>query len=318
MATPTAEPTARKRRRKTRTKNISPLPALVASDFTASQIDLTPGKEHVFCPACENWTPITGVLGTPVLVPHHTTPYHDPTTTPRRCSNTNRRITLDTVIDTWRAELAERTQASATVASRRPTKVLPKPKAHAAPAASQLKPAPLSAEQVRRVFRQHQEQCLACRGEAKNQNGQTLPCPDGERLAVTVLRLFRQEPKRQALREFFARERRRFDREYAGAAPKREAGWAAVLPAVQNADQLRRAVPQDARPTEGRPEIPLDHLVPRQAPAQPEKGRLKCEYCSATESSLADAVAAGWCRIIRRPHCGRCANRFPAWTRTSF
>ncbi|MFJ8769886.1 hypothetical protein [Streptomyces clavifer] len=314
MATTTVEPQARKRRRKTRTKNISPLPALLASELTASQIDLTPGKEHVFCPACSNWTPITGVLGTPVLVPHHTTPYHDPTTTPRRCSNTNRRITLDTAIGTWRADLAERTQASPTVASRRPTKVLPKPKAHPAPAASQLAPVPLSAEQVRRMFRQHQEQCLACRGEARDRAGQKLPCRDGERLAVTFLRLLRQEPKRQAVREFFARERRRFDREYAGATPKRGAGWAAVLPAVQNADQLRRAVPQGTHPTDG-PEVPL---VPRQAAAQPERGQLMCERCGATESSLVDAVAAGWHRITRRLHCGRCADRFPAWTRTSF
>ncbi|MFI8007959.1 hypothetical protein [Streptomyces sp. NPDC086010] len=317
MATTTVEPKARKRRRKTRTKNVSPLPALVASELTASQIDLTPGKEHVFCPACENWTPITGVLGTPVLVPHHTTPYHDPTTTPRRCSNTNRRITLDTALDTWRADLAERTEASATVASRRPTKVLPKPKAHAAPAASQLTPIPLSAEQVRKMFRQHQEQCLACRGEARDRTGQTLPCRDGERLAATFLRLLRQEPKRQAVREFFARERRRFDREYAKAAPKREAGWAAVLPTVQNADQLRRAVPQGAHPTGG-PDVPLDHLAPRQAAEQPANGRLKCERCGATEPSLVEAVAAGWCQITRRPHCGRCAQRFPAWTRTSF
>lgn len=316
MATTTVEPKARKRRRKTRTKNISSLPPIIASELTASQIDLTPGREHVFCPACKNWTPITGVLSTPVLVPHHTTPYHDTTTTPRRCSNTNRRITLDTAIDTWRADLAERTEVSATVASRRPTKVLPKPKTPPAPAASQLTPVPLNAEQVRRVFRQHQEQCLACRGEARDQAGQTLPCRDGERLAVTVLRLFRQEPKRQAIREFFARERRRFDREYARAAPKREAGWAAVLPAVQNADQRRRP-PQSARSAEG-PEVPLDHLVPRQAAEQPEKGQLKCEHCGATEVSLVDAVAAGWCLILRRTHCGRCADRFPAWMRTQF
>ncbi|MFD7532225.1 hypothetical protein ACFV8E_32300 [Streptomyces sp. NPDC059849] len=317
MATTTVEPKARKRPRKTRTKNVSRLPAIVASQLKANQIDLTPGKEHVICPDCENWTPITGVLGTPVLVPHHTTTYRDRTTTPHRCSSSYRRIVLDTAIDGWRAELAERTEVSATVSSRRATKVLPKPKTSSVPAASQLKPAPLSAEQVRRVFRRHQEQCLACKGEARNQNGQTLPCPDGERLAVTVLRLFRQEPKRQAVREFFVRERRRFDREYAEAAPKREAGWAAVLPAVQNADQLRRAVPQGVRLTEG-PEVPLDRLVPRQAAEQPEGGQLKCGHCGATESSLAGAVAAGWCRITRRPHCGRCANRFPAWTRTSF
>ncbi|WP_203632790.1 hypothetical protein [Streptomyces halstedii] len=317
MATITAEPKARKRRRKTRTKNVSSLPAIVASQLKADEINLTPGKEHVICPTCSNWTPITGILGTPVLVPHHTTPYHDRTTTPRRCSSSNRRITLDTALDAWRAELTERTEVSATVASRRPTKVLPKPKTSGVAAASQLKPVPLSAEQVRRTFRQHQKQCLACKGEATDRTGQALPCPDGERLAVTFLRLFRQEPKRQAVRELFARERRRFDREYAKAAPKREAGWAAVLPAVQNADQLRRAVPQGARLTES-PEVPLDRLAPRQAAAQPEKGQLKCEHCGATEASLVDAVAAGWCQITRRPHCGRCAQRFPAWTRTSF
>ncbi|MFD5728332.1 hypothetical protein ACFWMT_19875 [Streptomyces sp. NPDC058368] len=317
MATTTAEPQARKRRRKTRTKNISPLPPLVASHFKIAQIDLTPGKEHVFCPSCENWTPITGVLGTPVLVPHHTTPYHDRTATPRRCSNTNRRIILDIAVETWREQLVERTEVSASVASRRATRVLPKPKGRSVPAASQLKPVPLSAEQVRRVFRQHQEQCLACRGEATDRTGQTLSCPDGERLAITFLRLVRQEPKRQAVREFFARERRRFDREYAKAAPKRGAGWAAVLPAVQSADQLRRTVPQGARLTEG-PEVPLDRLAPRQAAEQAEQGQLACERCGAAESSLADAVAAGWCRITRRLHCGRCAARFPAWARIPF
>ncbi|MFC7933256.1 hypothetical protein [Streptomyces cinereoruber] len=256
MATTTVEPKARKRRRKTRTKNVSPLPAIAASKFKASQIDLTPGKEHVICPDCKTWTPITGVRRTPVLVPHHTTPYHDRTTTPRRCSSSNRRIILDTEVDTWREELAERAEVSATVASRRPTKVLPKPKTGAVPAVSQLKPVPVSAEQVRRVFRQHQEQCLACRGEVKDRDGQTLPCPDGERLAVTFLRLFRQEPKRQAVREFFARERRRFDRQYAAAAPaKRQAEWAAVLPAVRDADTRRADVPFAPAPPEG-PSVP--------------------------------------------------------------
>ncbi|MEU5824901.1 hypothetical protein [Streptomyces sp. NPDC047803] len=317
MSTTTVEPKARKRRRKTRTNNVSALPELVASEFTASQIDLTPGKEHVLCPACATWTPITGVLGTPVLVPHHTTPYHDRTATPRRCSNTNRRIILDTALDIWRERLVERTAVSASVASRRATKVLPKPKARPVPAASQFKPAPLSAEQVRRTFRQHQKQCLACQGVAKDRTGQTLPCPDGERLAATFLRLFRQEPKRQVVREFFARERRRLDREYAQATPKRDAAWAAVLPAVQTADQLRRTVPQGVRLTEG-PEVPLDRMVPRQAAEQAEKGQLTCEHCGATESSLADAVSAGWCRITRRPHCGQCAPRFPVWARTSF
>ncbi|MFI5905429.1 hypothetical protein [Streptomyces cyaneofuscatus] len=241
MATPTVEPTARKRRRKTRTKNISNLPPLGASEFTASQIDLTPGKEHVLCPACETWTPITGVLGTPLLVPHHTTPYHDRTTTPRRCSNTNRRIVLDTKVEAWQEQLAERTEVSASVASRRPTKVLPKP----------------VSPQTELVMRGRDE-----RGPVA-----------------------------------------------------RRVEWAGVLYRVRQADQRRRAVPQGAHPAEI-PEVPIDHLVPRQAAEQPEPGPHRCERCGATESSLTSAVAAGWCRITRRSHCGRCAKRFPAWTRT--
>ncbi|MEK8141613.1 hypothetical protein NKH18_00495 [Streptomyces sp. M10(2022)] len=80
MATTTAEPKARKRRRKTRTKNVSPLPAIVASQLKADEINLTPGKEHVICPTCSNWTPITGILSTPVLVP--TTPPRTTTAPP--------------------------------------------------------------------------------------------------------------------------------------------------------------------------------------------------------------------------------------------
>ncbi|MFD8955409.1 hypothetical protein ACFXKH_36300, partial [Streptomyces caelestis] len=97
----------------------------------------------------------------------------------------------------------------------------------------------------------------------------------------------------------------------------RRAEWAAALHRVRQADQMRRTVPQGAQPAEG-PEVPLDHLVPRQAAEQPEAGPLTCERCGATESSLTSAVAAGWCRITRRSHCGRCAERFPAWTRIPF
>ncbi|MFF1511879.1 hypothetical protein [Streptomyces sp. NPDC058326] len=249
MITTPAMPKASKRRRKTRTSNVNHRPPVIASQLKVTEIDLTPGKEHLVCPDCSTWVPITGVLGTPKLVPHHTG--RAKTAERRRCTaGSNRQVTIDVQADAVRTRLIE---GAPTAASRRATKVLPKPKVKPAPAASQVKPAPLSAEQVRRVFRQHQQQCLACKGEVKNQDGQLLPCPDGERLAVTFLRLLRQEPKRQAVREFFARERRRFDRQYAEAAPaKRVSEWAAVLPKVKDADTRRSQVPVGARPTEAR------------------------------------------------------------------
>ncbi|WP_031057242.1 hypothetical protein [Streptomyces sp. NRRL F-5702] len=95
----------------------------------------------------------------------------------------------------------------------------------------------------------------------------------------------------------------------------RRVEWAGVLHQVRQADQRRRTMPEGAAPAEG-PEVPLDRLVPRQVADRPDGGPLTCERCGAAESSLADAVAAGWCRITRRSHCGRCATRFPAWTRT--
>ncbi|MFK0223280.1 hypothetical protein ACIQWN_34485 [Streptomyces vinaceus] len=254
MITTPAMPRASKRRRKTRTSNVNHRPPVIASKLKVNEIDLAPGKEHLVCPDCSTWVPITGMLGTPKLVPHHTGRAR--TGEPRRCAaGSNRQVTIDVEADALRRQLIE---GAPTTAARRATKVLPKPKVKPAPAASQVKPAPLSAEQVRRAFRQHQQQCLACRGEAKNRDGQTLTCPDGERLAVTFLRLLRQEPKRQAVREFFAQERRRFDRQYAEAAPaKRASEWAAVLPKVKDADTRRSQLPVGNRPTEAR-SVPVE------------------------------------------------------------
>ncbi|MEU1377972.1 hypothetical protein ABZ442_30610 [Streptomyces triculaminicus] len=258
MTTTPVMPTARKRRRKTRTPQVNPHPPIITSALKANEVDLFPGKEHLVCPDCGTWCPITGMQGTPKLVPHHTDPAG--TSNPRRCTaGSNRRVTIDVAVGTWRTELVE---AVPTTASRRATKVLPKPKPKPAPATSQIKPAPLSAEQVRRAFRQHQQQCPACKGKATNRHGQPLPCRDGERLAVTFLRLLRQEPRRRAVREFFARERRRFDRHYAAAAPaKRKSEWAAVLPAVEAADTRRVQLPAGHALTEG-PGVPLTTLHP--------------------------------------------------------
>ncbi|MGC5236303.1 hypothetical protein [Streptomyces albogriseolus] len=257
MSTTPVLPTARKRRRKTRTPNVNTRPPIVASDLKFNEIDLTPGKEHLVCPDCSTWVPITGMLGTPKLVPHHAG--RATAAEPHRCTaGSNRRLIIDIEVDAWRTTLIE---AVPTTASRRATKVLPKPKTKPAPAASQIKPAPLSAEQTRQAFRKHQQQCPACKGEATGRDGQPLPCHDGERLAVTFLRLLRQEPKRQAVRDFFARERRRFDRQYAAAA-KRTGRWAAVLPAVQAADTRRAQLPVGDAPLEA-PPVPVETLRPR-------------------------------------------------------
>ncbi|MGW2689605.1 hypothetical protein ACWC6I_41430 [Streptomyces sp. NPDC001414] len=195
--------------------------------------------------------------GTPKLVPHHRD--RAGTANPRRCTaGSDRRITIDITVEDWRTTLVE---ARPTTASRRATKVLPKPKTAAVPAASQLTPTPLSAETVRHAFRRHQQQCRACNGEVAGRDGMPLPCRDGERLAITFLRLLRQEPRRRAVRDFFAQERRQFDRQYAAATPTRTAQWSAVLPQVAAADTRRAQLPEGDAPTES-PAVPLTTLHP--------------------------------------------------------
>lgn len=186
LATP-EQPTARKRRRKTRTKTLSPLPAIVASDRAHAEIDLTPGREHLICPDCKRWTPITGVLGTPKLVPHHTEQAKSRTEKLRRCSGTNRQVVIDIDIAGWRSQRAEAvTIARATAATRRATKVLPKKPAVVSTPVHRLAsmPAPssrlLAAQAAARTaVNEHRITCAVCR------TGQTR-CPDGRELEIRM------------------------------------------------------------------------------------------------------------------------------------
>lgn len=216
MTTTCAVSTAKKRKTKTRTKHVSPLPALALSSLFPQHIDLGPGTESLVCPDCTTWCPITGHDSlTPKLVPHHTRPAG--TVQPRRCKGTNRRIQLDLTVAEWQQRL---TEAITETAARSATTVLSKPQTAPTPAVSQLTPAPATPATAHKAYRAHVTQCSTCTGPSR--------CAVGRRLVDTVERLERQEPRRRRVREFFARERARFDRVHAVAAKKaRDAEWAA-------------------------------------------------------------------------------------------
>ncbi|MEV6533655.1 hypothetical protein AB0M86_29355 [Streptomyces sp. NPDC051639] len=175
---------ARKRRRKTRTKKVSPLPAVVVSDLPHSEVDLTPGREHLVCPNCQRWTPITGVLGIPKLVPHHTASADVARAeTLHRCNGTNRRVVIDIAIEDWHSERTDAVAtASAIAAARRATKVLRKPRALPAPAVSQITSPPLSAASALDAYREHFKKCR--KSEGTDHCGGTRRCPVGARLAA--------------------------------------------------------------------------------------------------------------------------------------
>ncbi|MEF3117568.1 hypothetical protein [Streptomyces chrestomyceticus] len=181
-------PTARKRRRKVRTKAVNHRPAIVASGLKVNEIDLTPGKEHVVCPDCSCWCPITGMLGTPKLVPHHVG--RAGTTASRRCSaGSNRQVIIDIAVDAWRTKL---TEAVPTTASRRATKVLPKPiPAPAAPVTRIHAGVPL--EKTQRAYLAHIEECVRC--------GTGQHCTHGGVLAYRYVLVRDAEPARREARK---------------------------------------------------------------------------------------------------------------------
>ncbi|MYW00383.1 hypothetical protein [Streptomyces sp. SID3343] len=122
--TPTRVPeVARKRPTKTRSKTlrVSSRPPLAVSSLRPTALDLSPGHEHLVCPDCGCWTPMTGIRSTPHLVPHHTEPAGT-LGRPHRCIGSNRLLTLDIDADLWQRHFA---QGGAETGARRTTKVQP-------------------------------------------------------------------------------------------------------------------------------------------------------------------------------------------------
>jgi len=209
----------------------------------------------VKCVDCETWR----VVRRGMVVAHRPEPRSSkpagrrqgPQDRVARCEGSGQRIIVD-------RKHRDAMPAESRRAARQFYKPLPGP---AAPVHRTPQSAP-NAEAARTAFRSHLRRCAACAGDVVGRDGERLACPDGERLASDYLRLLRQEPQRRAVREFFARERARFDREYAKAAPaKRRSEWAAVFPAVRAADARRAQRPAGDAPTQG-PSVPLTTLRP--------------------------------------------------------
>ncbi|MDQ1033646.1 hypothetical protein QFZ75_000062 [Streptomyces sp. V3I8] len=123
MTITSAMPKAVERKRRTRTKRVSSLPAIKLSDLLPSHIDLRdPLQAVLVCPSCTTWCPITGTPGKiQKLVPHHTGKAGEADAI--RCRSSNRLIDFDVTITGWYQAL---TDASTEASSRQATTVLPK------------------------------------------------------------------------------------------------------------------------------------------------------------------------------------------------
>ncbi|MFH9590686.1 hypothetical protein ACH4LS_36805 [Streptomyces luteogriseus] len=134
MPTPTTERTARPRRSRTRSRNVSARPALALSTLQAHQYDLRPTCASLICPDCKTWVPITGFQAEkPKLVPHDTGRAGEDAAV--RCQGSNRLVTVDVRVAKWQERMVD---GHAETAHRRRTTVRRKPKVELAPAVSQI------------------------------------------------------------------------------------------------------------------------------------------------------------------------------------
>ncbi|MEU4490077.1 hypothetical protein AB0H94_35270 [Streptomyces purpurascens] len=248
MTITSAMPTAKKRPTRTRTKQVSSLPAIAVSKLPPIDIDLLPGTESLVCPNCSRWCPITGHDGrNPKLVPHHTG--RAGTAQPRRCIGSNRRVKLDRTIAEWHQLLAD---AIKETSSRRPTNVLRKPKAAPAPAIAHIAAPDLDANGALRLFRAHCEQCEVC------QESGHAHCAEGSPLARLYLYKLHNAPGRVvALHE---------EEPGDGRAPwlLREMKWASTESAVRETDIRRAQLPAGDAPLAS-PPVPLKTLHPKRS-----------------------------------------------------
>ncbi|SFD74668.1 hypothetical protein SAMN05421773_12729 [Streptomyces aidingensis] len=159
-------PKARKRKRRTNTKNVSSRPALLLSTLPLAHIDLRPGAGCIVCPDCSTWVPITGLQGAnPKLVPHHRGTVG--TADARRCLGSNRRVTLDHSRRAWEA-WQRRMESGCSPASRHGTTLVKRP-VPSAPPASRIRAA--TYEQLLAALVLHDSACRACQRAAEAEGG---------------------------------------------------------------------------------------------------------------------------------------------------
>ncbi|WP_406292255.1 hypothetical protein [Embleya sp. NBC_00896] len=133
--------------------------------------------------------------------------------------------------DVCRLRMAE---LGSSVASRRATKVLPKPVAQVPLPVSEMRPGPHTPEAAEQAYTAHRDRCPGCTD--------TMHCPTGETLHHTLTRLISQEPRKVRGRETLEEFSRELEQERARRFPRRrKKEWAKVSRSVERTD-LRRTL----------------------------------------------------------------------------
>ncbi|ARI56847.1 hypothetical protein A6E92_31825 (plasmid) [Streptomyces sp. S8] len=232
-------------------------PALKASEIPPQNLNLREGeRQSIVCPDCDSWHPLYRKM----IKTHHLDREVRGGRAPR-CPGSAQLIDMDISVEQWGERMLA---ADSTATGRRSARQHYKPLAQpptpiyrladrgpqGTPTLHRLLPL---LEHARHAVDQHRTACSLCKAGGRCDAGRALEVRAAETEASCTIA--REQLKQQ--------EHRRFDR--AAAPVKRQAEWAAVLLAVQDADTRRAVVP--AFPA--RPEAPAQAEVPS-VPTEPE------------------------------------------------
>ncbi|MEU2100222.1 hypothetical protein ABZ741_35670 [Streptomyces globisporus] len=222
------ETVTRQRRRRTRSRTISPLGPIVVSKLSPAEYDLDPASISLVCPTCRTWVPIHVAeteRATAKLVPHHTEPAG--TEDPVRCLlGSHRLVTIDVNVAKWSRRLE---QGVAETNGRRADRVVRKPQPTATPAVMQIVGGLVDDKTARRMNELHVNNCTVC-------SATTPRCADGRRLAHLAVHAQRTEPLRRKRR---TEQEERDDKRAWALRLLHEQQWNTVSRAVHATDQQR-------------------------------------------------------------------------------
>ncbi len=241
---------SRKRPGRVRTKRDNRRPALLLSAIKPQNINVREGEVmSIVCPDCERWRRIMG--DTQLKIREHCTRECAAGGTSceehTRCPGSNQPVRLDISVEQWgEAMLAADSTATGRRSARQHYKPLAQPPApvyrladrgpQGTPALPRLLPL---LERARHAVDQHRAACSLCRTGGRCETGRALEVRSAETEASCTI----------AREQLHRQERQTGGR---AAAPTRRSQWAAVLPAVRDADARRTSVPAAS----GRPEVP--------------------------------------------------------------
>ncbi|MFI1177845.1 hypothetical protein [Streptomyces melanogenes] len=254
-----AEPTARYRRSRTRSRNVSPLPALALSQFQPHEYDLNSLCTQLVCPHCKTWVPITGINSKkPKLVPHDTAV--DRNGAAVRCMGSHRLVVLDVTREKWerrRQDGVEPSVRRAAAQHRKPQPMVPTPvvRLAAAPATQEL----ATVARLSRLLAEAHAGLVAHRGECRTCDGRRR-CREGVELEY---RLAEVRATVTARRELAAAVQRRQDEvQRLEAVQQNRLNRARVLRSASATDRRRGALPCGEAPLECLP-VPETTLHPQ-------------------------------------------------------